>query len=58
MNISVREYFHNVYISDGVEIDLSSHGLGNIYLFSCVIAGQRCNQSSSNIHDSTFDTSS
>ena len=30
MNISVLEYFDNVYISDGVKTALSTHGLGNI----------------------------
>ena len=30
MNINVLEYFDNAYISDGVKIALSSHGLGNI----------------------------
>ena len=30
MNISLLEYFDNVYISYGVKIALSTHGLGNI----------------------------
>ena len=46
MNISVLEY-SNVYISDGVKVDFSSHGLGNIYSIACVTTVQRCTQSSS-----------
>ena len=30
MNISVLEYFDNVYISDGVKAALLTHELGNI----------------------------
>ena len=30
MNISVLEYFDNVYVSYGVKIALSTHGLGNV----------------------------
>ena len=29
MNTSVLEYFHNIYIYDGVKTTLSTHGLGN-----------------------------
>ena len=32
MNISVIEYFDNVYISDGIKTALSTHALGNILL--------------------------
>ena len=58
MNTSVLEWFDNVYIFDGVKTALSTHGLGNIYLIVCVRTGQSCNQSSWNIHDSTFDKNS
>ena len=30
MNISVLEYFDNVYISDSIKTALSTHGLENI----------------------------
>ena len=30
MNITILEYFDNVYMSDGVKIALSTHGFGNI----------------------------
>ena len=36
MNINVLEYFDNVYISDGVRIALSTHGLGYIQLIAFV----------------------
>ena len=55
MNISVLEYFNNVYTSDGIKIALSTHGLGNISLIAFVRTGQWCNQSSSNNLDGTFD---
>ena len=58
MSTSVLECFDNFYISDGIETDLSTHGLGNICLTACFRTGQRCNQSSSNIHDGTFDKNS
>ena len=52
MNISVLESSDNVYISDSVKIPFSAHGLEKIYLIAIVRIGQRCNKSSSNIHDS------
>ena len=55
MNISIFESTDNVYISYGVEIAFSTHGLGNIWLIAFVRTGQQCNQSSSNIHDGSFD---
>ena len=55
MNISALNCFDNVYISDGVKTALSTHGLGKILLIAWVRTGQRCKQSSSNIHDRTFD---
>ena len=58
INTSVLECFDNVYISDGVKTTLSIHGLENIELIACARTGQRCNQSSSNIHDGTFDKNS
>ena len=30
MNITILEYFDNVYMSDGVKIALSTHGFRNI----------------------------
>ena len=53
MDNSVLEYFVNVYIPDDVKIALSTHGFGKVW--SIVRTGQRCNQSSSNIHNGTFD---
>ena len=35
MNISVLEYFDNVYISYGVKTALSTHGLGNLINCLC-----------------------
>ena len=54
MNISRLEYFDKVYIFNGVNTALCTHGLGNIQLIACVRKGQRCNQGPSNIHDGTF----
>ena len=58
MNISALKCFDNVYISDGGKTDLSTHGLGKILLIAWVRTDQRCKQSSSNIHDRTFDKNS
>ena len=56
MDISVFEYFDNGYIPDGIKVALSTHGFQNIWLI--VRTGQRCNQSSSNIRNGTFDKNS
>ena len=39
MNINVLEYFDNIYISDGVRIALSTHGLEYISLIAFVRTG-------------------
>ena len=58
MNTGVLECFDNVYVSVGIKNSLSTRGLGNISFTVCVRTGQMCNQSSSNIHDGTFDKNS
>ena len=52
ISTSVVECFDNVYISDSAKTALSTRRLGKIR------TGQSCNQSSSNIHDGTFDKNS
>ena len=52
INSSVLEYFHNIYLPDGIKTSLSTHGLGN--LIACVRTGQVYNHSPWNIHDGTF----
>ena len=55
MNINVFEYFDNVYISDSAKKCFIYSWIGK-YLINCIFkTDQRCNQSSSNIHDGIFD---